>query len=478
MTRAEDLLKALVGLQKAADNELSGEAHSVASQNIKGLFRLAGFDGGDAGEGGNEPAPAFAEALSDVREQAEGELAGNAFYLASKALDDLASLSLHPASPAMEPMPEPLEEPVPAEHASPVSFAGAASPAAAEVEAAPPGASFDELAAASKARVEEAAASLGAEIVHHYAPVLDDQHETQEYDDPLAAVEFEKLSSEPWSMPEIEVISPEPVLAQQDAPVSFTGAASPAAAEVEAAPVASFDELAAASKARVEEAAESLGSEIVHHDEPVLDDRYEAHEHDDPLVGMEFEKRSSEPCCMPEIEPVQDEPAPAPAAAPLGVEIIEAGSAREVAEAAHDFGSPAMQAEPMAEYAARHEGYGRQSDASVQSEPEAQASPAAHESSQEAEPVYDYVEAAGRVMEHPVSAAPEAAPPMSAPQMPAEAAPVAPAPKPAAEAPSPVREVPPVTIIKKVETAPKEVEKHAEKTFFSLWLDMVFGRKK
>jgi hypothetical protein len=36
----------------------------------------------------------------------------------------------------------------------------------------------------------------------------------------------------------------------------------------------------------------------------------------------------------------------------------------------------------------------------------------------------------------------------------------------------------PVTTVKKTDTAPKQHEKEPEKTFFSLWLDMVFGRKK
>ncbi len=451
MTRAEDLLKALNGLKKAAGNELSGEAHDEALLYIEELFRLAGFDGEDAGDGGSVSAPAFADAVTEVRAQAEGELSGNAFYVASKMLDDLIGLSPHPASPTVEHAPEPLAKPAPAEPAAPVGFTGTASSAPVETEAAPAGATFDELAAAAKARVEEAAASLGAEIVHHSAPDLDDHHAAHEQDDVLAGMEFEKRSSEPCSMPEIEISSEE--LAPED---YVARPNSLAAAEAEAAPVA-FDELAAAAKARVEEAAASLGVDVADR----FHEHHEAHEHDDPLAGMEFE-----------------EPVTAPAAAPV-VEVIEAGSAREVAEAAHDFGSPAMQAEPMAEYAARHEGYERQSDASVQSEPEVQASAAAHEASQETEPADEVVEAE-RVFEHPIPGGLQAAAPMSAPETPVEAVPAAPEPvaRPAAEAPSRVREVPPVTVIKKVETGPKEVEKHPEKTFFSLWLDMLFGRRK
>ncbi len=449
MTRAEDLLKALNGLKRAAGNELSGEAHEEALVYIEELFRLAGFDGEDGGDGGSASAPAFADAVAEVRAQAEGELSGNAFHLASTMLDDLIGLSSHPAT-SVERVPEPLAELVTTEHSAPAGFTGAASSAPVETEAGPAGATFDELAAAAKARVEEAAASLGTEIVRHYAPVLDDRDAAHEQADALAGMEFEKRSSEPCSMPEIEIISEEPAPEEYVARPNFTSG-SPAAAEAEAAPAA-FDELAAASKARVEEAAASLGVDVADR----FHERHEAHEHDSALAGMEFAA-----------------PVTAPAAAPV-VEVIEAGSAREVAEAAHDFGSPAMQAEPMAEYAARHEGYGRQPDASDQSEPEVQASPSAHEGSQEREPADEVVEAAERVFEHPVAGVPQAA------AAPAEAVPAAPQPvaQPAAEAPSPVRELRPATVIKKVETGPREVEKHPEKTFFSLWLDMLFGRRK
>ena len=102
MTRAEDLLQALNGLQRAADSELSGDAREAASQYIKELFRFAGFDGEDAGEGRGEEAVPFAQALAEVRTQAEGELSGNAFDLASIIFDDLASLSPSSASAPQE----------------------------------------------------------------------------------------------------------------------------------------------------------------------------------------------------------------------------------------------------------------------------------------------------------------------------------------------------------------------------------------
>ena len=113
MTRAEDLLKALNGLKNAADNELSGEAHDVAMQHIKGLFRLADFDGEDTGEGANEASIPLAQAIAEVRTQAEGEMSGNAFYLASKSLDDIANLSSSPVNAPLDHAPEPVTEPAP-----------------------------------------------------------------------------------------------------------------------------------------------------------------------------------------------------------------------------------------------------------------------------------------------------------------------------------------------------------------------------
>ena len=168
MTRAEDLLQALNGLQRAADSELSGDAREAASQYIKELFRFAGFDGEDAGEGRGEEAVPFAQALAEVRTQAEGELSGNAFELASIIFDDLASLSPSPASAPQEHAREPVAEPAP--HCSePASETPAES---ARTEAALSAASFNEVGAASKARVEEVAASLGSEIARHSSPRL------------------------------------------------------------------------------------------------------------------------------------------------------------------------------------------------------------------------------------------------------------------------------------------------------------------
>ena len=171
MTRAEDLLQALNGLQRAADSELSGDAREAASQYVKELFRFAEFDGEDAGEGegrGEEAVP-FAQALAEVRMQAEGELSGNAFELASIIFDDLASLSPSSASAPQEHAREPVAEPAPPHFSEPASETPVKS---ARTEAAPSAASFNEVGAASKARVEEVAASLGIGIARPSPPRL------------------------------------------------------------------------------------------------------------------------------------------------------------------------------------------------------------------------------------------------------------------------------------------------------------------
>ena len=337
-------MKALNGLQRATDNELSGEAHQAASQHIKELFRLAGFDGEDTGDGGSASTPAFAEALAEVRTQAEGELSGNAFYLASKILDDLASLPSLPISSTVETTVEPVSSPVQAGEPQ-TSIPAEPSVAIAGAEAAPAGASFDELAAAAKARVDEVAASLGVEIVHHQA-------------------------------------SP-----------------------------------------------------------------YEYRE--SPLAGVELEKRSSEPCSMPEIVPLAGEleskPPVASPEAPVVAGVEEAASAREVAEATHDFGTPALEAGQVQEYAAPHQEPAPQAETLAQFKPEPEASVSAP------------------APEVPAKTA--AAPPVAL---------AGPEPEPAPPAPK----APPVIAVKKIDAAPKAQQKEPEKTFFSLWLDMVFGRNK
>ena len=114
--------------------------------------------------GRGEEAVSFAQALAEVRTQAEGELSGNAFDLASIIFDDLANLSPSSASAPQEHAREPVAEPAP-HFSEPASETPAES---ARTEAALSAASFNEVGAASKARVEEVAASLGIGIARPF----------------------------------------------------------------------------------------------------------------------------------------------------------------------------------------------------------------------------------------------------------------------------------------------------------------------
>jgi hypothetical protein len=255
----------------------------------------------------------FAQALANVRTQAAGEMSGNAFYLASNSLDDLAGLSSGLLTHSPEHGPEPV--------------LGHASGTAAEPAPAAP--NFDDLAAASKARVEEAA-SVGAKTAHY---------------------------------------------------------------------------------------------------QTTRREHHEADEHDDVLAGMEFEKRSSEPCCMPEILPLTEEPVTEPPA----VKGIQALSAREVAQATHDFGTPAAEAGHVPDHGARRE------------------------------EAASYAETA-RAFERKAAASARVEPSMIVTK--AERRPASPTPE------------TPKVAAKTFEAAPKQQHKTPEKTFFSLWVDMVFGRRK
>jgi hypothetical protein len=196
---------------------------------------------------------------------------------------------------------------------------------------------------------------------------------------------------------------------------------------------ASFDEISAAAKARVGEVAASLGIEVVdRHHEPAPQQRnVEA----PPVEAAELEKRSSEPCAMPEVLPLNVEPVSSAA--------VEAISVREVVEAAHDIGTPAMVAEPLPE-----------APAEIHSAPP--------------EPI---VVAAPPPAPEPVVEAP-------APQPnPAVSSKPEPAPALAKEAPAAKRDAAPL----KKESKPKQEPtppKTQQKTLFGLWLDILFGRRK
>ncbi|MFZ1107589.1 MAG: hypothetical protein WAN43_04485 [Rhodomicrobium sp.] len=376
MTRAsDDFLKALAGLRQAAA-ALEGGAREAAAKSIDDLARLAGAEG-ETLEGGAEGL-SFGAALGEARRLAERDLSGNAFYAAVNKLDALASLANAaplphiPAPSANEPAPE-AAEPAPQANLEPAPEAAPESAVAedrsawapsAGIEGAPQGGSFDEIAAASKARVEEVAASLGVEVHHQ------------------------------------------------------------------------------------------------HHDAPPLP-LYPS----EPPAAAELEKRSSEPCAMPEVLPLEAEAAP-----PVAVEAI---SARDIVEAAHDIGMPAIAAEPLPEAPAEIE-------AAHQPEPVAPAPAFEPAPRPEPEPV-------GEAAPEPAPIAAEAVlEPAPEPVVEAPAPEPAPRPEPAVAytpepAPALAKEAPPAAKREaappKKEPKPKE-EKPQQKTLFGLWLDMVFGRRK
>lgn len=354
MTRAEDLLQALNALRRAAGAELSGEAREAALQRIKGLFQLAGFDGEDTGEDVDEALVPLAHAISDVRAQAEGELSGNAFQRAATSLDDIAALS-----GATEPVLEQSDlghVDQPEQTAPPVESFGPA---------------FDALSQASKARVEDVAASLGIQTVHHHASPLHAKH--------------------------------------YEAPEEY-------------------------------------------HETPAAE------------------------------EAVNAGPPSATEETPASAEVIEPQSAREVAEATHDFGTPALATGEVSEYAPPHK------EESETAHDFGAPALAPGEVPEYAPAHKDEIETAHEfgTPEHAPLHKEEAEPPVEASALkPAASAPEVSADEPAASSSASFGSAasPKVATAQRIEPLSneplsKENHEHPEKTFFSLWLDMLFGRKK
>jgi hypothetical protein len=295
---------------------------------------------------------------------------------------------------------------------------------------------FADLAAASKARVEAVATSLGIAPSHHAAP----HHDAEPA---VAPAELERRSSEPCSMAELAPIVVEPVavaaLPAEAAASPHTaghphdtgspdatgghaagGAACPFhalfVAEPAEEPVAepapsahddlalaarekieSFDDLASASKAQVEQVAASLGVATAH---PAVPSQAEAVE---APSERRLESRSSEAVSQ---SLVSVEPAIVPG---------DAASHLDVPEAASDLGSPAPQGEVVA-----------------------------------VEEITVVEVVVAEIAVEPAAAAP-------APETPAAAEPAA---------------VQKIEAVRTAETKPKE-----PKTLFKLWLDLAFGRK-
>ncbi len=368
---SEDLLQAVYSLRKAAEAEFTGNAYYQVANEIDGLIETVGGNEGGVAPG-QGAAYGFATTIDEVRRLAKARTEGNQYYSIVVKLDRLTA-HLTPAAPVGE---------------KPTATAPAAAPAPASAPVhtpSPAKPTFDDLAAASKARVELVAADLAI----HMAPP---HHE--------AADVLEKRSSEPCSMAELAPVAVEPVAAAEAAALpadhvhdgagdgakcpfhalfadtaeepAAEPAPAPAVAAVEAvaaplpadrahhtagdgaakcpfhespgapapahevpAPasaekVASFDELAAASKAQVEHVAAGLGAGVAHPVAPAQAEAVEA------PSERRLESRSSGDASQT-LEPVE----PAAVAA-------ETAPEPRAQEAAPDLGSPAAQGEAPA----------------------------------------------------------------------------------------------------------------------------------
>ncbi|ADP72169.1 hypothetical protein Rvan_2965 [Rhodomicrobium vannielii ATCC 17100] len=400
----------------------------------------------------------------------------------------------------------------------------------------PRGVSFDDLAAEAKERVEVVAADHGIETVHHHeAPAhlhenvaaAEESASAPEHSAPEPrSVSFDDLAAEAKERVE-EVAADHGIetVHHHEAPAhlhdNVAAAEESASAPEDSAPEprgVSFDDLAAEAKERVEEVAADHGIETVHHHEAP------AHLHDNAVITQDNEPQSSEaapayePAADPSIEGVLQggggdalgeaharveeiadrlesasaeasqpdapaEPAETPAAVEAEVSVVaeepqqepiaaevepeaepaeqpgdaqpelaetasaESISARDVAEATHDLGSPAEAAsEPVQEYGSRE----------TRAEPQPVPVFAATQPSDAAEPA------------QPQEAAPSQSQAATEPQ-----------PVPvyeAAQSREPVQEQPQEPAPAK--PAERQSKPQAQKTLFSLWLDMVFGKKK
>ena len=195
---SEDLLQAAYGLRKAAEAEFTGNAYYQIANEIDGLIEtLGGNEGGvTPGQGA---AYGFATMIDEVRRLAKARTEGNQYYSIVVKLDRLESHMI-PAAPVSEQPTAPAPATAPA--AAPVT-----APASAPVHTPSPARpTFDDLAAASKARVEVVAAGLDIVPAHHVAPP---HHEVPDV--------LEKRSSEPCSMAELAPVAEEQVAAAEAA---------------------------------------------------------------------------------------------------------------------------------------------------------------------------------------------------------------------------------------------------------------------
>ncbi len=340
---SEDLLQAVYGLRKAAEAQFTGNAYYQAVNEIDNLIECLGW-GDSKIRPGDGAAYGFATMIAEMRKLAKAHTSGNQYYAIVVKLDRLESQLAPAARPGEKPA-QAAPAAAPAPVAAPVPVAAPAPAAAPAPSAANP--TFAALSAASKARVEQVAASLGIVPSHHAAP-----HQGTEAP---AAADWEKRSSEPCAMAELAPVAAAPAAHPGGEPhiegsphgegahgsagavcpfhaMFAVPAGEPASAPVEAASGKSFDELAAASKAQVEHTAVSLGIAAPH--TVIAPEAVEA------LSDRRLESRSSgnTSTSSPEggsndnLEAASGQAAPEP----------------HVAETAPDLGSPAAQGEVLA----------------------------------------------------------------------------------------------------------------------------------
>ncbi|MGO9174220.1 MAG: hypothetical protein ACLP7P_19955 [Rhodomicrobium sp.] len=308
-----ELLQAVYGLRKAAEAEFSGNEYYRVANEIAGLAELLGWD--QATPAGKDAAYGFASMLAEVRKLAGTGVTGNRYYIIVHKLDALQAILTPPAKEtgkagAMS------EKPV-----APVAAAAAAG------EAAAPKRDFSELAAASAARVQDVAESLGIAAAHHIPPV----HAAVEADG-----ELERRSSEPCAMAELAPVSVEPVAsaaipAETIAAPSSKEAVHDAGSEAAQTQHGTLEGTGLAAAAPQTAAEPALQPSLPAHDAKTLAAGQKVEE--ETLAERRLERRSSE-AGAEILEPV--EPAAIPAEGP---------PEPNLAEAAFYLGSPAPESD-------------------------------------------------------------------------------------------------------------------------------------
>ncbi len=198
---SENLLGAVYGLRKAAEAGFKGNAYYQVTNRIDGLIEQLGW--GDGGiPVGKGAAYGFASMLAEVRKIAKASTSGSQYHTIARELDHIASF-VAPSATVAPKAAEMSEKHIAAIAAN----APQAAPATAPAYMSEARQTFDSLAAASKARAEEAAASLGIAAAHH------PQTPHREAEPILADGELERRSSEPCAMAELAPVILEPVAA-------------------------------------------------------------------------------------------------------------------------------------------------------------------------------------------------------------------------------------------------------------------------